>query len=156
MAEEALEEIVLEDAAPVESEESAEQAVNNASMEASDAAPASENRQHQRFKVSLTVFIRLSSGELARAHAVDLSMGGVYIEYGAPADKDKEFEMAFDLPFKDSFQRVLVKAKVVRSIVIGSRNMYGLAFIFTEFAKDSENVLAKYLDLRGDGGGGAF
>ena len=152
MAEEALEEIVLEDAAPVESEESAEQAV----VEASDVAPASDNRRHQRFKVSLTVFIRLSSGELARAHAVDLSMGGVYIEYGAPADKDKEFEMAFDLPFKDSFQRVLVKAKVVRSIVIGSRNMYGLAFIFTEFAKDSENVLAKYLDLRGDGGGGAF
>ena len=148
MAEEALEEIVLEDAAPVENDESAEQAVDSEPAEASAAAPASESRQHQRFKVSLTVFIRLSSGELARAHAVDLSMGGIYIEYGAPADKDKVFEMAFDLPFKDDFRRVLVKAKIVRSIVIGNRNMYGLAFVFTEFAKDTDQVLAEYIELR--------
>jgi len=145
MAEEVLEEIVLEDAAPVEDAGSAAPAIADA---ADSLLPERENRQHQRFRVNLTVFIRLSSGELARAHAVDLSMGGVYIEYGAPADKDKEFEMAFDLPFRDDFQRVLVKAKVVRSIVIGSRNVYGLAFIFTEFAKDTDQVLAKYLELR--------
>ena len=85
----------------------------------------------------------------SRANAVDLSMGGIYIEYGASADKDKVFEMAFDLPFKDDFRRVLVKAKIVRSVVIGSRNMYGLAFLFTEFAKDTDQVLAKYIELRG-------
>jgi len=149
MAEEALEEIVLEDAESAEGEASPVQTVDNDSVESADDAPESENRQHQRFRVNLTVFIRLSNGELARANAVDISMGGIYIEYGASADKDKVFEMAFDLPFKDDFRRVLVKAKIVRSIVIGSRNMYGLAFIFTEFAKDTDQVLAKYLELRG-------
>jgi len=130
-ADEALEEIVLERSA--------------ASV---DEISENESRQHQRFRVSLTVFIRLSSGELARANAVDLSMGGIYIEYGAAADKDKVFEMAFDLPFKDDFRRVLVKAKIVRSVVIGGRNMYGLAFLFTEFAQDTDKVLAKYIELR--------
>ena len=149
MADEALEEIVLEDAESVEGEGSPVQAVDNSFAESVDDVPANENRQHQRFRVSLTVFIRLSSGELARANAVDLSMGGIYIEYGAPADNDKVFEMAFDLPFKDDFRRVLVKAKIVRSVVIGSRNMYGLAFLFTEFAKDTDQVLAKYIELRG-------
>jgi len=149
MADEALEEIVLEDAESVEGEDSPVQAVDNSSAESVDDVPANENRQHQRFRVNLTVFIRLSSGELARANAVDLSMGGIYIEYGASADKDKVFEMAFDLPFKDDFRRVLVKAKIVRSVVIGSRNMYGLAFLFTEFAKDTDQVLAKYIELRG-------
>jgi len=149
MAEEALEEIVLEDDESAEGEDSPVQTVDNDSVESADVVPENENRQHQRFRVSLTVFIRLSNGELARANAVDISMGGIYIEYGASADKDKVFEMAFDLPFKDDFRRVLVKAKIVRSIVIGSRNMYGLAFIFTEFAKDTDQVLAKYLEFRG-------
>ena len=150
MADEALEEIVLEEAAAsVEAEGSPVQPVDNESEVSVDDIPENENRQHQRFRVNLTVFIRLSSGELARATAVDLSMGGIYIEYGAAADKDKVFEMAFDLSFKDDFRRVLVKAKIVRSVVIGSRNMYGLAFIFTEFAKETDQVLAKYLELRG-------
>jgi len=150
MADDALEEIVLEEVvASVEAEGSPVQSVDNESVEPADDAPVNESRQHQRFRVNLTVFIRLSNGDLARANAVDLSMGGIYIEYGAPADKDKVFEMAFDLPFKDDFRRVLVKAKIVRSVVIGSRNMYGLAFIFTEFAKETDQVLAKYLELRG-------
>jgi len=149
MADEALEEIVLEeDAVSVDADNSSVPSVNNESAVSVDDIPEDESRQHQRFRVNLTVFIRLSSGELARANAVDLSMGGIYIEYGASADKNKVFEMAFDLPFKDDFRRVLVKAKIVRSIVIGSRNMYGLAFIFTEFAKDTDQVLAKYIELR--------
>ena len=149
MADEALEEIVLEeDAVSVDADNSSVPSVNNESAVSVDDIPEDESRQHQRFRVNLTVFIRLSSGELARANAVDLSMGGIYIEYGASADKNKVFEMAFDLPFKDDFRRVLVKAKIVRSIVIGSRNMYGLAFIFTEFAKDTDQVLTKYIELR--------
>lgn len=111
-------------------------------------APVEDKRAYRRFRISLKVFIRLSDGEIAQAQAVDLSMGGIYVEYGAPADVDKEFEMAFDLPFKTEFKRVLVKAKVVRSIVIGSRNVYGLAFVFTEFGKDAEQVLQKYIELR--------
>jgi len=143
MADDALEKILLE-------MEGGHSAVTNESVEDSKVSAESDNRQHQRFRINLTVFIRLSNGELARANAVDLSMGGIYIEYGASADKDKVFEMAFDLPFKDDFGRVLVKAKVVRSIIIGNRNMYGLAFIFTEFAKDTDKVLANYLKLRAD------
>lgn len=148
MAEDDLEEVVLEDAASAAAEVFSKEEVVDGLADTDDVAPEKDNRQHQRFRVNLTVFIRLSNGELARANAVDLSMGGIYIEYGASADKEKEFEMAFDLPFKDDFGRVLVKAKVVRSIVIGNRNMYGLAFIFTEFAKDTDKVLAKYLKLR--------
>ncbi|VAW58164.1 hypothetical protein MNBD_GAMMA11-373 [hydrothermal vent metagenome] len=112
-------------------------------------APASEQRIHERFRVSFKVLIRLSNGEVAHAHAVDLSMGGIYIEYGAPADPGVEFEMAFDLPFTDEFKRILVKAKVVRTVVIGSRNLFGMAFVFTEFAQSTDEALGKYLQLRG-------
>ncbi|RDH81666.1 MAG: hypothetical protein DIZ80_16500 [endosymbiont of Galathealinum brachiosum] len=108
----------------------------------------SEQRSHERFRVSLKVFIRLSDGSIVHGQAVDLSMGGIYIEYGAPADEGKVFELAFDLPFTDEFKRVLVKARIVRSIVIGSRSLYGLAFVYTEFAKDTDKVLEKYLKLR--------
>ena len=128
--------------------------VNNMQGEVSDesagqeAADSSDQRSHERFRVSLKVFIRLSDGAIVHAQAVDLSMGGVYIEYGAPADEGKIFELAFDLPFTTEFKRVLVKARVVRSIVIGSRSVYGLAFVYTEFAKDTDKVLEQYLKLR--------
>lgn len=107
-----------------------------------------ERRKHVRYRVSLPVYIKLSSGELTKATAVDISSGGVYIEYGASADEGKVFEMLFDLPFDNDFQRVYVKAKVVRAFVIGNRNVYGIAFSFIEFARDTENVLNKYLELR--------
>ena len=149
---EALGENIQEEADSVEDEGApAIQAVDDDSIaEINEEVDAgNEQRQHRRYRVSLKVFIRLSNGDVTQAQAVDLSMGGIYIEYGAAADKDKVFEMAFDLPFKDDFKRVFVKAKVVRAVVIGSRNMYGLAFIFTEFAKGTDQVLAKYMELRG-------
>jgi len=115
----------------------------------SDALPgSSENRAYERFRVSLKVYIRLSDGSITHAQAVDISMGGIYLEYGASAVQGKVFELAFDLPFADEFKRVLVKGKVVRSVVIGSRSLFGLAFVFTEFAKGAEDTLTKYLDLR--------
>ena len=117
----------------------------SASQETTD---FSNKRSHERFRVSLKVFIRLSDGAIVHAQAVDLSMGGVYLEYGAPADEGKVFDLAFDLPFTTEFKRVLVKARVVRSIVIGSRGLYGLAFVYTEFAKDTDKVLEQYLKLR--------
>lgn len=114
-----------------------------------NSSEASEKRRHTRYRVSLPVHIRLSSGELARAKAVDISLGGVYIEYGAPAEEGKVFEMLFDLPFATDFQRVYVKSKVVRSVVIGGRHVYGIAFNFVEFARETDKVLEKYLELRG-------
>ena len=107
-----------------------------------------EKRKHVRFRISLPVCIRLSNGDIARAHAVDISLGGIYIEYGAPADAGKVFEMLFDLPFDKDFKRVIVKAEVVRSIVIGGKDVFGIAFMFKEFGKDTEKVLEKYLELR--------
>ena len=107
-----------------------------------------DKRRHIRYRVSFKVFIRLSDGSVVNAQAVDLSMGGIYMEYGAAAEIDREFEIAFDLPFEKEFKRVFAKAKVVRSVVIGSRNTYGLAFIFTHFNDDSESILGKYLELR--------
>ncbi|MCW9015256.1 MAG: PilZ domain-containing protein [Gammaproteobacteria bacterium] len=107
-----------------------------------------EKRKHTRFRVNMPAFIRLSSGDVVKAQAVDLSMGGMYIEYGSPADAGKVFELLFDLPFDNDFKRVYVKAEVVRSIIIGDRDVFGIALVFREFARDTEQVLGKYLDLR--------
>jgi len=107
--------------------------------------PAQEQRQYHRYKVSFKVFIRLTEGGFVTAQAVDLSMGGVYIEYGASVEVNKEFDIAFDLPFKEEFKRVLVKAKIVRSIVIAGRDVYGLAMVF---ANDTDSVLKAYLVKR--------
>lgn len=108
-----------------------------------------ERRQHTRYRVSLPVQIKLSSGELAKAKAVDISVGGVYVEYGASADKGRIFEMLFDLPFTTDFKRVYVKAEVVRAVIIGGKDVYGIAFNFVEFGRDTDKVLEKYLELRG-------
>ena len=108
-----------------------------------------ERRLHVRYRVCLPVHIKLSSGELAKATAVDISSGGIFIEYGSSAVEGKVFEMLFDLPFDNDFQRVYVKAQVVRSIVMGNRNVYGIAFSFVEFALGTDKVLKKYLELRG-------
>ncbi len=114
----------------------------------SDEVQQHDQRVFERFRVSFTAHIRLSDGNVAHAHAVDISLGGIYLEYGAPADEGKEFEVAFDLPFVNDFKRVFARAKVVRVVVIGNRNMYGLAFVFTDFVKDSRGVLEKYIQLR--------
>ena len=124
-----------------------EEGVSDESV-AQDTAYSSDQRSHERFRVSLKVFIRLSDGSIIHAQAVDLSMGGIYLEYGAPADEGKVFDLAFDLPFTTEFKRVLVKARIVRSIVIGSRSLYGVAFVYTEFAKDTDKELEQYLKLR--------
>lgn len=107
-----------------------------------------EKRQHARFKINLRVAIRLSNGDVAWAQGVDLSKGGIFIEYGSPAEVGKEFEMLFDLPFKKDFKRVFVRARVVRSNIIGDKDVFGIAFIFSEFAKGTKNVLEDYLRLR--------
>ncbi|VAW62581.1 hypothetical protein MNBD_GAMMA09-3786 [hydrothermal vent metagenome] len=139
-----------EDTANVEADVEAEAEVDVDGVGVDNTEPAaSDQRQHERFRVSLKVLIRLSDGEIARAHAVDLSKGGIYIEYGAPADAGKVFEIAFDLPFADDFRRVFAKARVVRTVVIGSRNLFGMAFVFTEFGKNSDEVLNKYIEHRG-------
>jgi hypothetical protein len=111
-------------------------------------AATAEQRVHERFRISQKAFIRLSDGSVVHGQAVDISNGGIYIEYGAPADEGKVFELAFDLPFTTEFKRVLVKARVVRCVVIGNRALYGLAFVFTEFAKQTDEVLNSYLKLR--------
>lgn len=113
---------------------------------------ARDKRQFRRIKVSFKVFIRLSEGGFVTAQAVDLSMGGVYIEYGASADVNKEYDLAFDLAFEEEFKRVLVKARIVRSVMVASRNLYGLALVFTEFTSDTDKVLGEYLDLRNSKG----
>ena len=105
-------------------------------------------RLHERFRINCKTLIRLSDGSITQAQAVDVSMGGIYIEYGAPAAAGKVFDLAFDLPFAKEFKRVLVKARVVRSVVIGSRSLYGLAFVYTEFANETDKILEQYMKLR--------
>ena len=110
--------------------------------------PTNEQRVHERFRINLKTLIRLSDGSVTSAQAVDISIGGIYLEYGASADTGKVFELAFDLPFANEFKRVIVKARVVRTVVIGNRGLYGLAFIFTEFATEAEKILEQYMQLR--------
>lgn len=109
---------------------------------------SSEQRTHERFKINYKALIRLSDGSVTQGQAVDVSLGGIYIEYGASADEGKVFDLAFDLPFTAEFKRVLVKARVVRAVVIGSRGVFGLAFVFTEFINESESILENYIKLR--------
>jgi len=120
--------------------------VTQAPTQTSEAAM--DQRLHERFRINFKAFIRLSDGSIARAQAVDISMGGIYIEYGAPAEPGKVFDLAFDLPLVNEFKRVLVKARVVRSVVIGSRSLYGLAFVYTEFANETDKTLEQYMKLR--------
>jgi len=110
--------------------------------------PTKEQRIHERFRINLKTLIRLSDGSAVKAQAVDISMGGIYLEYGASADAGKVFELAFDLPLTNEFERVIVKARVVRTVVIGSRGLYGLAFVFTEFAAGAEKHLEAYMQQR--------
>jgi hypothetical protein len=112
-------------------------------------AAAIEKRRHTRYRVSLPVHIKLSSGAVAKAKAVDISVSGVYIEYGASAETGKVFDMRFDLPFADDFKQVLVRGEAIRSVVIGGKDVFGIAFNFIEFARETDKVLESYLDLRG-------
>lgn len=107
-----------------------------------------EKRQHTRFRINVRVAIRLSDGDVAWGQGVDLSKGGIFIEYGSSADVGKEFEMMFDLPFKKDFKRVFVRAKVVRTNIIGGKDVFGIAFVFSEFAKDTKKVLEEYIRFR--------
>ncbi|MCW9047290.1 MAG: PilZ domain-containing protein [Gammaproteobacteria bacterium] len=110
--------------------------------------PFTNKRLDERFRINYKVFIRLSDGSIVQAQAVDISMGGIYIEYAAPADVGKVFDLAFDLPLANEFKKVLVKARVVRSVVLGSRSLYGLAFVYTEFVNETDKTLEKYMKLR--------
>ncbi|MCW8934642.1 MAG: PilZ domain-containing protein [Gammaproteobacteria bacterium] len=105
-------------------------------------------RLDERFRINFKVFIRLSDGSIVQAQAVDISMGGIYIEYAASADVGKVFDLAFDLPLTNDFKKVFVKARVVRSVVLGSRSLYGLAFVYTEFVNETDKILEKYMKLR--------
>lgn len=130
-----------------------EQVTEDKAAEVAETPPQSHGgavnkRIHERFKINFKAFIRLSDGSIAQAQAVDISMGGIYIEYGAPAEEGKVFDLAFDLPFSNEFKRVLVKARVVRSVVIGSRSLYGLAFVYTEFGNATDKILEQYMKLR--------
>jgi len=115
-----------------------------------------EQRSHPRFRINMSVFVRLSSGELVRAQGKNISKTGLYIEYGAAADVGNEFEMMFDVPLVDGMPRIYVRARVMRTTLIGDRDVYGMGFQFLNFSKDSEVSLDKYLDLRESKQGGSF
>ena len=120
-------------------------------------AYSSEQRSTQRFRINMSVQIRLSSGSMVCAQGKNISGGGLYIEFEAPADLGDEFGLMFDLPFTDEIKRVYVKGRVMRSALIGDKDVYGIGFQFIDFAKGTGAVLEKYIDLRGmKQGGGSF
>ena len=73
---------------------------------------------------------------------------GVYVEYGTSAEEGKEFDLMFELLIKGVFKRVMVKGRVVRSIMIAGRGVYGLAFVFKGFEKETDKVLKEYIEHR--------
>jgi hypothetical protein len=113
-----------------------------------DEAAGKENRRDPRFRLNLGVTIRLSCGEFTKGIGVNISIGGIYVEYGAPADEGTVFDLCFDLTFSQDIKRVFARGKVVRSILIGGKDVYGLAFVFESFAKDTELVLEEYIEYR--------
>jgi hypothetical protein len=109
---------------------------------------AAEKRNHIRFRIDMSVYVRLSNGDLVRTQGKDISRSGVYIEYEASADVDDEFEMIFDVPLVDEMPRIYVRVRVMRSTLIGGKDVYGVAFQFLHFSNGSEALLDKYLELR--------
>ena len=105
-------------------------------------------RQHERYGISMPVMLRISNGELIKARAVDISLGGLYIEDAAAAETGRTFDMLFDLPFTGQFERVYVRATVMRCVIIGNRDLFGIALQFTEFARDTQAVLERYIEHR--------
>jgi len=110
---------------------------------------AKDKRRFIRVRVSFDITIRCSDGRLTHARGVDLSEGGLYAEYASSAEKGRVLDMFFDLPFAKDFKRVFVKAEVVRSVVIGNRDVFGIAFNFIQFARHSDVILQKYIEIRG-------
>ncbi len=113
-----------------------------------DTGARKKAHRQKRVRVNFKVYIRLSAGDVTHAQALDLSQGGIYMEYGAAAEPGKIFHIAFDLPFENEFRRVFVKARVTRSVYIGARGSYGLAFAFTEFAHNTEKDLQAFISKR--------
>jgi len=126
-----------------EQEEATEEAV-----EAETETDGKEQRCSIRFRINMGVHVRLSSGTVVRTQGKNISIGGIYVEFEASADMGDEFDMMFDVPFSDEFKRVFVKAKVTRSALIGGKDVYGIAFQFLSFAKQTKEVLEEYIDLR--------
>ena len=107
-----------------------------------------EQRRSARFRINIGVMVRMSSGVVVKAQGKDLSKGGIYVEFEAPADVGDEFDMMFDVAFNDEIKRIFVKSHVTRSALIGGKDVYGIAFRFMSFAKETEEVLEKYLSYR--------
>lgn len=104
-----------------------------------------DNRRFERYNVSFTVHIRLSNGEIVDGLAKNISKGGIYIEYGSSAEMGSEFELMFSAAIDEGIERVLARGKVVRSIAIAGRNVFGIAFVFLALHNDSEGVLERFL-----------
>jgi PilZ domain len=115
-----------------------------------------EQRSCIRFRINAKVVVRLSSGDLVRTQGKNISKGGIYVEFEAPADLGDEFEMMFDLVFTDEIKRIYAKARVQRSELLGGRDVYGIGFQFLSFAKNTGEILDKYLELREMKQGSAF
>lgn len=107
-----------------------------------------EQRSSIRFRINMSVLVRLSGGDIVRTQGKNISKGGIYVEFEAGADKGDEFDIAFDLPFTDEIKRVTARGRVMRSALIGGKDVYGIGFLFVSFAGESESILDKYLGLR--------
>ena len=125
-------------------------------MSEENESDAQEQRNSFRFRINMGVLVRLSSGSLVRTQGKNISKGGLYVEFEASADLGDEFEMMFDVSLSDDIKRVYVRAKVMRSSLIGDKDVYGIGFQFLSFAKDTEAVLDKYLEMREKKHGSAF
>jgi len=115
-----------------------------------------EQRASIRFRINTGVVVRLSSGDLVRTQGKNISSGGIYVEFEAPADVGDEFELMFDVAFSNEIKRIYARVRVMRSGLIGGKDVYGIGFQFLSFAKNTDEILNKYLELREMKQGSAF
>jgi len=115
-----------------------------------------EQRESIRFRINMGVVVRLSSGDLVRTQGKNISSGGIYVEFEAPADVGDEFELMFDVAFSNEIKRIYARVRVMRSGLIGGKDVYGIGFQFLSFAKNTGEILNKYLELREMKQGSAF
>jgi len=115
-----------------------------------------EQRASIRFRINTGVVVRLSSGDLVRTQGKNISSGGIYVEFEAPADVGDEFELMFDVAFSNEIKRIYARVRVMRSGLIGGKDVYGIGFQFLSFSKNTGEILNKYLELREMKQGSAF
>ncbi|HEY3347992.1 MAG TPA: PilZ domain-containing protein, partial [Nitrospirota bacterium] len=86
----------------------------------------------------------LHGTEFFIANTVDVSVSGLLFECDRELDLGEIVEASFFLPATNSYNRVVAKAEVVRSVVSeGTYRRYGVRFV--EFKEGNSEIIAEFI-----------